>query len=194
MAHAWAGESVNVSDRNTTKVVQSDTGSQTKASSIQKDLKPNWFLATLNGELCSAFGTVASLLGLCLSVWVLWTIKRIEKFYSFKVRVPLINNELSEIASKISDQLNDFEGYTTKTKELLARAEVALGSLKKKVDKELKNQIKTLLKDIKRATEIQPKYNNIEKEKELLNQVYIKLYRIHKECSIRIIDAEWERQ
>ena len=92
------------------------------------------FITILNEDYFSAAGVLSSIAGFLLSVFVLLAVRKIKKFYIFTARVPLVNEKLVDIASSISDHLNSFDGYTTKTFKILADAEINLKSLSRKVD------------------------------------------------------------
>lgn len=164
------------------------------------------FMDIINGDYITALGTISSIAGLILSVFVLSAIKKIKKFYIFIARVPHDNEKLREIASSISSHLNNFDGYSKKTYEILANAEVALKSLGRKVDGPLKKQVSILVKDInsinKKQHPLMKKTFGIlisggrqpdQSEKDFLEEIYVSLYKITKECSARYEDARWER-
>ncbi|MCI5137368.1 MAG: hypothetical protein D3922_02885 [Candidatus Electrothrix sp. AR1] len=164
------------------------------------------FIAIINGDFITALGSVSSIAGLVLSVFVLFAIGKIRKFYIFTARVPQDNEKLAEIASSISSHLNSFEGYSTKTYEILANAEITLKSLGRKVDGPLKKQVNKLIKDInlinkKRHPLIRRAFDIVmlenlqpdQTEKDFLEEIYLSLYKITKECSARYEDARWER-
>lgn len=166
----------------------------------------SYFVTILNGDYVSAAGALSSIAGFILSVFVLLTVRKIKKFYIFTARVPQVNEKLAEIASSISSHLNNFEGYTTSTYEILANAEIALKSLGRKVDGPLKKDVGYLVKDIssintKRHPVIQTIIDylpfdtsqNGKSEKETLERIYVSLYKITNECSARYEDARWER-
>ena len=163
------------------------------------------FIAIINGDFFSAAGILSSIAGFILSVFVLLTVRKLKKFYIFTARVPQVNEELGNIASSVSEHLINFDGYTTKTFEILANAEITLKSLGRKVDGPLKKQVNHLVKDIssiniKRHPVIQgiidfitsSTNNNVDSEKEILGRIYVSLYKINKECSVRYEDARWE--
>lgn len=164
------------------------------------------FITILNEDYFSAAGVLSSIAGFLLSVFVLLAVRKIKKFYIFTARVPLVNEKLVDIASSISDHLNSFDGYTTKTFKILADAEINLKSLSRKVDGPLRKQVENLVKEISsinasRHPVIQSIIDlltfstseNGETEKELLERIYVSLYKITKECSTRYEDARWER-
>ena len=153
------------------------------------------FITILNEDYFSAVGVLSSIAGFLLSVFVLLAVRKIKKFYIFTARVPLVNEKLVDIASSISDHLNSFDGYTTKTFKILADAEINLKSLSRKVDGPLRKQVKNLVNEISsinasRHPVIQSiidlltfsNSQNGESEKEFLERIYVSLYKITKEC------------
>ena len=62
----------------------------------------NELITTMNGNSISALGTISSIAGFILSVFVLLAVRKIKKFYIFTARVPQVNDKIAEIASSIS--------------------------------------------------------------------------------------------
>ena len=163
-------------------------------------------ISFLKSDFVSTVGALSSFAGFILSAFVFLTVRKIKKFYIFTARVPQVNEKLVEIASSISDHLNTFDGYTTKTYEILANAEINLKSLSRKIDGPLKKEVDKLVKSIcsinKRHHPIfqsiinliaSSSTNNGISEKESLEMIYVSLYKVTNECNARYEDARWER-
>ncbi len=141
-----------------------------------------------------------------MTLYVMFTINKIRKFYIFNARVPEIIERLTDIASKISIQLNSFDGIDRALNEILVNAEVELLSLTRKVDGSLKKQANSLITEIRVLTgrnnwrdriQIFPSFNNnrngTSTQEESIQNIYLLLYRLAAECKNRHEDARWEK-
>lgn len=158
----------------------------------------------INGKYITALGVISSIASLIISVFVLLTVKKIKRFYAFTARAPEINQKLIEIASAISDNLNSFNGFTTGLYTLLGDAEVNLKSISRKTDGPLKKKINLLIKLIS-SIDSRPNWstrilgffkntnNDIDSQKDILQNIYVSLYKITAECTEIYEDSRWER-
>lgn len=154
----------------------------------------------------TAFATVVTILSFFMTLYVMFAVKKIRKFYIFNARVPEIIKRLTDITSKISIQLNSFNGIDRALNEILVNAEVELSSLTRKVDGSLKKQASSLAKEIrilsgrnnwKDRIQIPSLSNNdhnaIRTPEESVQNIYLSLYKLTAECKTRHEDARWEQ-
>ena len=132
-------------------------------------------------------GSIASIISLILTIFIFFGIRKIKRFYIFTGRVPEVVKGLDEIASNISKHLNDYNDFLPQIRLELAKAEVALKTLRKKVGKrEHKKPINSLIKTIKN-------YKPNPEGEEELRQIHIDLYKIVAEVQELRKDQKWER-
>jgi hypothetical protein len=154
----------------------------------------------------TAFATVVTVLSFLVTLYVMFTINKIRKFYIFNARVPEIIEHLTDIASKISTQLNSFNGIDRTLNEILVNAEVELLSLTRKVNGSLKKQACSLVTEIrilsgrnnwKDRIQVFLQFNNNHNAtgtpEESIQNIYLLLYKLTAECKSRYEDAKWEQ-
>ncbi|HEB36124.1 hypothetical protein LCGC14_0953010 [marine sediment metagenome] len=132
------------------------------------------------------FGTIASILGLILSILIFFFIRKIKSFYIFKIRVPGLSKRLQDIASSISSYLNDYESSINSIDEAVVTCEVVLKSLKGKLSGSIKKAIKDLIKKID-----QNSYDY--RTKDNIRDIYISILKISEEIKELQEDSKWER-
>jgi len=140
-----------------------------------------------DGSFSINSGSIASIISLVLTIIIFFSIRKIQSFYIFTARVPEVVSDLDEIASSISEYLNDFENNIHRISKELARAQAKLQTLKKKLkDRQSKKPISELIKVIKT-------YNPNSKDEDTLRQIYLDLYKIIAEIKELQKDHKWER-
>jgi hypothetical protein len=140
----------------------------------------------LKGEAFSIFGTVASMISLVLTVWVLINVGKIKSYYMFAARVPDLNKQLKQHASEISAYLNDFEGFLPQIQLELAQTEIVLRSLKNKLDRQPKKSATQLLKVLRH-------YDLNSGDKDGLYSIYVDMRKLESEIEDLQEDLKWER-
>ena len=133
-------------------------------------------------------GTIASILGLLLTILIFFLIRKIKSFYIFKIRVPGLSKRLQDIASSISSYLNYYESSINSIDEAVATCEVVLKSLKGKLSGSIKKAIKALIKKI---GNYQNSYDY--KTKDNIWDIYISILKISEEIKELQEDYKWER-
>src|SRR2546430_1945606 len=105
-----------------------------------------WF-QTLESWLPSlaTLGSVASLLSLILTAYVLIELRRIRSLYLFKARVPDLIGRLSQHSSNLSNYLSDFDNSLPDIVKELAVSEAVMTSLTKKLGGDPLKSVKALL-------------------------------------------------
>lgn len=160
----------------------------------------------LTSKETTAFATVVTILSFLMTLYVMFAINKIRKFYIFNARVPEIIERLTDIASKISNQLNSFNGIDRPLYEILVNAEVELLSLTRKVDGSLKKQAISLVTEIRNLNGrdnwkdrvnalllINNNRNTIITPEKSIQNIYLSLYKLTAECKSRYEDARWEQ-
>lgn len=145
----------------------------------------------LTGDTATALGTVSSIISLALTIVVYVNIKNIRQFYLFTARVPQLSEDIGLKSSLLCDYLNSFNGMTIEIRTLLAEVEILLTSLGNAVDKALKKQVLTLLKEVKAINS--SRMENVHEQKRRLENVYVSLHKVSAACSAKHEDARWER-
>ncbi len=136
----------------------------------------NSIINFFNKEVFTAFSNISSIAGLIISIFVFMRVKRIERNYAFRIRVPALASELERQALRLNDYLNDYQNYISDIKEVLAKSEVHLESLREKVDRHTRESIKSLLREIHSYSESQEHLAQLSHIKSLLHRVG--LYRL----------------
>jgi hypothetical protein len=86
-------------------------------------------------------GSLASILGIGLSLYVIYNVREIRKSYLFTARAPALLKSLRTRSSKINDLLKEFETSIEKIEAELARCLPVLESLKNKVGRHERKSI-----------------------------------------------------
>jgi len=95
-------------------------------------------------------GTVASLLSLAVSIWVLRDVRNIRNAFKLRVRGPVIIKELVRYSSNLSGYLDEFEGSLPQIAEELGKARAKLKYLKKSLSSDTRTSVRRLLKSIEK--------------------------------------------
>jgi len=157
----------------------------------------NNIIELINNSFISAFGTLASILSFFITISVFLGIRKIKKFYFFNAMAPQIIDSLVLSAAQLSDQLNAFNGLTTKIYTILADAEINLRSLKGKTNGSFKTRIKNLINLISSLNSNSPIFGLFKKkitpeeQSHLLQTIYVDLYKITAECKNLYDESRW---
>ena len=89
----------------------------------------------------SNIGSVASILGIGLSIYVIYNIREIRKSYLFTARAPALLKSLLTHSSNIKDMLKEFETSIAEIEAELARCSPVLESLRTKVGRQERKSI-----------------------------------------------------
>lgn len=133
----------------------------------------------------------SSIIGLIITLFVLKRVGEIQRRFMFTARVPDLKSKLSGKASKLIELQADFENKFNEIHTELARIEVHLNSLNKKVNKENRVSIKEALRLIRDYRKEAKKKNTGDENK--LSEIYTQLQKIIEEINELIKDSEWER-
>ena len=106
-------------------------------------------LRFFSNDLWSGLANIQSSISFGLLLWGFVNLRKIKRYYVFTGRVPDLLESLRRHASSISLFLNDFEDSISGISEELARAEIVVKSLKKKLNREPKRAMGKLLKTMR---------------------------------------------
>lgn len=99
----------------------------------------------------STIGTVASIISLAVSIFVLIEVRNIRNAFKLRVRGPVIIRELGRCSSNISGYLVEFEDSLPQIDDELGKATAKLKYLKKSMSSGPKTSVKSLLKSIEKC-------------------------------------------
>jgi len=136
----------------------------------------------------SDVGNVASILGFSLTIIILLLIKRIKSFYIFRIRVPEISIRLQTIVSNISSLMNDYESSHYSIDIEVAKCEIALKSLRKKISGSAKKSVKELIEKLYYYQK-----NQENKTENNIRNIYVEALKIIEEIKEIQEDYKWER-
>lgn len=130
-------------------------------------------------------GSIASIFGFLLTIYVFLTIRAIKRNYLFRARVPVLQKKLQKHASAISTALHRYDESTIKIMEELSLAEVNSFSLQSKTTGKLKSSLKIVVRDIRH-------YKSTGGNKEELRRIYLSMNMIIQEITNFREDDKWE--
>jgi hypothetical protein len=99
----------------------------------------------------SDLGTVASIISLTVSIFVLADVRKIRNAFTLKIRGPIIIKELGKCSSNISGYLDQFEDFLPQIEGEFARAKAKLKYLQKKLPASPRTSVKKLRKSIEKC-------------------------------------------
>ncbi len=134
----------------------------------------------------SDWGSLASILGLGLTGWALWEIRRLRRFYVFKARVPELLANLDQHASTLAGCLSDFPNSENLANKELAQIQATLKSLEPKLQGASKRSVKRLLESL----EIQGQTPNERR----IKQTYLSVITVVSEIENLQEDLEWQQR
>ena len=153
------------------------------------------FLGILQMEHLSVFewltlsniGNVASILGIGLSIYLIYNVREIRKSYLFAARAPDLLKRLRSHSSKIKDLLQAFDVSKHEIEAEFARCSPILESLKRKVGRQERKSISAVVQIIA------AKKSLFAVPKDAVWDMYTELLRVEEELSNLQKDKQWER-
>lgn len=142
---------------------------------------------------------VASILGFIISVYLIFSIRKIHNHFLFKARFPQLKDKLIEMASRLIDLLQDFEKNKLSIKHNLRLIDTILKNLQKKVHGDSKRTILNLRTEINRYMSTDTIYNKIfNSYKPLIYEnawdIYSKIQACIEYLNQKLEDNKWEDQ
>lgn len=147
----------------------------------------NWIreaASFLTTEPVAALANVSSIVGLCITLIVMFVVWEIRQRHDSLVRLPEIKAQLEERSSALSALLNDFEENTEAIASELARLEPVLKAVKKRLPLFGREAVNDALRKIAAVTDRVPTDN-------LVRGVYRSLQRILGDLYQRERDSMW---
>lgn len=135
----------------------------------------------------SNIGSVASVLGIGLSLYVVYNVREIRNSYLFTARAPALLKSLRVHTSKIKDLLKEFETSIEEVEAELALCSPILESLKRKVGRNERRSISVVVRQI-----ISNKSLSAQSRNAVWN-IYKDLVSVEQELSNLHKDKQWER-
>src|SRR5262249_9553671 len=99
----------------------------------------------------SDLGTLASLLSLVVSLWVLYDVRKIKVGFKLRVRGPAVTKELRKYSSNISGYLDQFEDFLPQIDEELGKTQAKLKYLEKTLPSQTRKSVRSLRKSIEKC-------------------------------------------
>lgn len=142
--------------------------------------------ALATNDLLDTVSAIASVLALLVSMWILINVRRITAFYVKKARLPILHEDLNQLASKLSEQMNESERSDESVLSLLVDVEAKLEALARRLSRRMRRSAKLVAKKIR-------EFHDGDKSHEQLMQVYIQLRKLTTEVGEYRKDLHWER-
>lgn len=127
---------------------------------------------------------LSSIVGLIVSLWVLFRVGRLEKRFLFKARVPELRVGLDKLKTELSGLLREYDENEDEIRALIGKSKVLVTSIQRKVDAYNKKQANQTLKSIKLYNRHPSKENSREVNFEMMYLLY--------GLEERLKDVEWE--
>jgi|SRR5215213_4066431 len=131
----------------------------------------NWLIELFKRDVFTAISNVSAIAGLIISFFVLIRVKRIERNYTFRIRVPALSQGLYDQAQRLINHLNDYQNEIQGIREVLAESRVYLESLQEKVNRDTRKPVKVLLNEIYRYSESHEQLNHLSYPKSFLYRI-----------------------
>lgn len=100
-------------------------------------------------EWVGVIGSWSSILGLLVSVYVLWEVRQIRRQFLLRLRIGDLLQALQNQAAEMSTSLNDFEESHHEVGVIFAHCESTLQNLQSKLSGDEKRQIRNLIKSLR---------------------------------------------
>ena len=131
----------------------------------------------------SNIGNVASILGIGLSLYVIYNVREIRKSYLFTARAPALLKSLRTHSSNIKDLLKEFETSIEEIETELARC----SPIKRKVGRHERRSISIVIKQITTNKSLSTESKNT------VWNIYKELLKVEEELRNLHKDRQWER-
>jgi len=129
--------------------------------------------------------SVSSILGLLITIWILFNLNGIRKDFLFKARIPHLIQKLEKHSSLLSTYLQDFVGSKQMINLELGKCRANLKSLRSKLPRSSRGSVKKLESQIQTNTPIS--------SKEKTWAIYTELNSLIEAMKNLEQDKQWER-
>ena len=96
-------------------------------------------------------GTIASILSLAVSIFVLYDVRKIKNSFKIRVRGPAVIKELQAYSFSVNRYLNQFEDFVPQIAEEFGKAQAKLKYLEKSLPVTQKRSIRALRRSIEKC-------------------------------------------
>ncbi|MCP9493777.1 MAG: hypothetical protein MSG64_04890 [Pyrinomonadaceae bacterium MAG19_C2-C3] len=103
----------------------------------------------LIGDVLALVASWASIISLGLTIYVAWNVRILANKYIFRLRAPQFIRMLNKKASTLIDYANDFKNFQLEIGDELARMDVRLKAMQRRMRGESKKDVKELRARIK---------------------------------------------
>ncbi len=131
-------------------------------------------------------GSIASIVGLCISVWVLLRLRAIERNYLFRARVPELQRRLRRHCSNVAGFLASYPDSADAVRVELSRCRATLKSLTPKLERRLRAELRNIQAEIDGLREVLPRA-----PEEQLWEIHSSLAGLEQELKYIVKDMEW---
>lgn len=135
----------------------------------------------------SNLGNVASILGIGLSLYVIYNVREIRKSYLFTARAPALLKSLRTHSSNIKDLLKEFETSIEQIEAELAKCSPVLDSLRTKVGRQERKSISKAVQLISANKSLSAGSKNA------VWDIYKELLKVEEAMRNLHKDKQWER-
>jgi hypothetical protein len=135
----------------------------------------------------SNIGSVASILGIGLSLYVIYNVREIRKSYLFTARAPALLRSLHARSSNINDLRKEFATSIEKIEAEMARCLPILESLKRKVGRQERKSISEVVQLITANKTLSAGSKNA------VSDIYRELIKVEEAMRNLHKDKQWER-
>ncbi len=132
------------------------------------------------------FGSIVSIIGFFLTIFVLYDTRRLRSFYKFRARGPTLVAELRRCSRTIAGYLNDFDAFIPQVSEELTRSAAKLTFLEKKLRGPSRASVKRLRKRIITVKVDAGSENQV-------REIYLEMVKVIEEMRNYERDLSWER-
>ena len=102
-------------------------------------------------NILEVLGSICSIAGLGITVWILLKLGKIHRSYLFQARLPELRRKVRGHSSKLTELLNTFPGSPGEIKMELQRCRATLRSLLGKLVRGQRADVRSLLEEIARV-------------------------------------------
>lgn len=134
----------------------------------------------------NSIGSVVSIIGLILTIYVLISLKKLRNEFAFKGRIPRLQKRLQKHTSMLSTLLQNYENSVQDIDQEIGLAMVDIKSIQKKVTGDVKKSTNALIKEIKNY---QSKKEN--KTEDDVRNIYVKCNTLILEIQNLREDLSW---
>ena len=145
---------------------------------------PQWIIEFWAFITSAELGTLASLAGAGVSIWVLISVRAIRKHFLFTARIPQILEDLQSNASTLNTGIADFDASREMIDVELARCHANLLNLSSKIGGNTK-------KNVRKLTEAIEKYHAGDKKRETARHIYTLLNGLMQQIKNLREDTKW---